>query len=36
MLGSVRLDLIPQQHPGANRTLEADALARLLCGRPRD
>jgi hypothetical protein len=29
-------NLIPEQHPAANRTLEADALARLLGGRPRD
>jgi hypothetical protein len=29
-------DLITQQHPVAHRRLEADALARLLCGRPRD
>ena len=35
-LGRFAADLITQQHPVAHRWLEADALARLLCGRPRD
>jgi hypothetical protein len=35
-LGRFAADLITQQHSVAHRTLEADALARILCGRPRD